>query len=108
MDVAQPGRALRHDIASRSDEAAEAEIQRFISKRSKLLETENQEYREEAAWVESTRRQEACRREQMRSAWSSYHLDQAARHRTTLEALAAHHEGRARELMDREPGGDAA
>lgn len=106
MDVEPPvGAALSRDIASRSDEAAEAEITRFIERRSVTLKRENQQQAEEAAWAESTRKANALREAELREQWSSFHLDQAARHRATLEALAVHHEQRAEELMG---GGDAA
>jgi hypothetical protein len=101
------GKALSHDIVSgaRSDEAAEAEIDRFISKRSKALKAENRERREEEAWAESTKKINAAREAELKAAWCEYHQEQGRRHRAVLEALATHHEQRAEELMG---GGDAA
>jgi hypothetical protein len=104
VDVEKPGQALSRDI-SRSNWDADAEIDRFIERRSRTLKRENQQQAEEAAWAESTRKANAAREAELREQWSSFHLDQAARHRATLEALAVHHEERAEELMG---GGDAA
>jgi len=108
------GKAISRDISSserfaraRSDEAAEAEIDRFISKRSKMLEIENQERREEAAWAESTRVHNEKRRQQARVEWHLHHTTQAEGLRNTLEDLIAHHEERAEELAEL-GGGDAA
>jgi hypothetical protein len=98
------GAALSRDI-SRSDDAASQEIDRFIERRSKALERENQERAESEAWAESTRKASALREAELREQWYSCHLGQAARHRAVLEDLAAHHEQRAEELMG---GGDAA
>jgi hypothetical protein len=99
VDVEPPvGAALSRDI-SRSDEAAEAEITRFIERRSVTLKRENQQQAEEAAWAESTRKANAAREAELKAAWSAYHLDQAERHRAVLEQLIADHEGRAQELM---------
>jgi hypothetical protein len=98
------GAALSRDI-SRSNWDADAEIDRFIERRSRTLRRENQQQAEEAAWAESTRKANAAREAELREQWSSWHLGQAARHRAVLEDLAAHHEQRAEELMG---GGDAA
>ena len=107
MDVEKPvGAALSRDI-SRSRWDADAEIDRFIERRSKTLERENRERAEEAAWEESTRKANAAREAELREQWCSYHLDQAARHRATLAALASQHEQRAEELMQPEPKGAA-
>jgi hypothetical protein len=53
----------------------------------------------EDLWAESVRKYNRARREEYRSAWSTYHADQAARHRRTLEELIRYHEDRAQELM---------
>jgi uncharacterized protein YjaG (DUF416 family) len=98
------GAALSRDI-SRSNWDADAEIDRFIERRSRTLRRENQQQAEEAAWAESTRKANAAIEAELREQWSSWHLGQAARHRAVLEDLAAHHEQRAEELMG---GGDAA
>jgi hypothetical protein len=107
------GKALSRDIASeaRSDEAAEAEIDRFIEKRSKALKAENRERREEEAWKESSEKANAAREAELREQWSSYHLDQAERHKAVLEDLVAHHKQQAQKLgasLGASLGGDAA
>jgi len=93
-----PGRALNRDLSNRSDEAAEAEIDRFIERRSKTLEIENQELAEEEAWRESTRRANEKQRMQNRHEWHLHHTSQAERLRSTLEDLIEHHEQRAEKL----------
>jgi hypothetical protein len=102
------GKALSHDIVEpgRSEKAASDEIDRFISKRSKLLKPENREYREEQAWRESTRRHNAAREAELREEWSSWHLAQAERHKAVLASLVARHEEKAQQLMNGGP--DAA
>jgi hypothetical protein len=57
--------------------------------------------------MESVRRYNARRREEMRAAWCEYHRGQAARHRAVLETLIARHEGEAAKLMDVQPEGAA-
>jgi 2-succinyl-5-enolpyruvyl-6-hydroxy-3-cyclohexene-1-carboxylate synthase len=106
VDVEQPGRGLNRDLATRSDEAAEAEIDRFIQRRAKVLERENKERAEEAAFLEQTRKSNEEYRQQVRREWHAHHTTQAARLRNTLEQLIEHHEQRAEELMG--SGGDAA
>jgi hypothetical protein len=41
-------------------------------------------------------------RRQIRAEWRNYHESQAERHRRTLEALIAHHEGEAEKLLEPE------
>ena len=71
-------------------EAADAELVRMIERRSRKGE-EDPDEREEL-WKASVRAYTARSREEMRSAWASYHARQAARHRATLQALIEHHE----------------
>jgi hypothetical protein len=97
------GAALSRDIAK--GELVEQELTRFIEVRDRKRRLQERDRAEEEAWRESTRKANALREAELREQWSSFHLDQAARHRATLEALAAHHEERAEELMG---GGDAA
>lgn len=108
MDVDNPaklGRALSRDIAK--GENVEAELDAFISRRSRMRETLEGERAEEAAWVESTRIHNEKRRQQARVEWHLHHTSQAERLRNTLEALIADHEQRAEELA-KLGGGDAA
>jgi selenocysteine-specific translation elongation factor len=104
VDVEKPGRALNRDLGTSSSEAAEEQIRVFIERRARGLEAETREHYEEEAWAESTRRHNAAREAELREAWCTYHQEQAGRHRAILEALAAHHEKRADELMNGESG----
>jgi hypothetical protein len=61
----------------------------------------------EPSYVESVRRYNARRADEMRAAWCEYHQGQAARHRAVLETLIARHEGEAAKLMDVQPEGEA-
>jgi hypothetical protein len=99
------GAALNRDLSSRSEDAAQREIDRFIEHRSMKLRAENQERREEEAWIESARQAEEKHRQQIRREWCQHHMTQAERLRRTLEELISDHDRRAEELMG---GGDAA
>ena len=58
--------------------------------------------REKAAeelYAESVRRYQEREGRQMRAKWYGWHCDQAERHRRTLAALKAHHEGEAQKLL---------
>jgi hypothetical protein len=96
------------DIAKleRSPEAAEAQIDAFIERRSRKGETDPDE--REDLWVESVRRYNERERRQIRAEWYGWHCDQAERHRRTLEALISHHEEQAERLMQDEPEGETA
>ena len=67
----------------------------FIERRDRQRRQSEDERRTEAAWMESERRYEEKRRRENRAAWYVWHLDQAERHRRTLEALIARHETQA-------------
>ncbi len=62
----------------------------------------------EASYVESVRLFHARRRDENRTAWVNYHLDQARRHKRTLGGLVAHHEAEAEKYMDHDKKEDAA
>jgi hypothetical protein len=84
-------------------DTVDAELDRLISKRaSQDLKPDRDE--QEELWKASVRRYNARRREEMRAAWASYHAEQAARHRRTLEGLVAHHETQAAKLCGGEGG----
>jgi hypothetical protein len=87
----------------RSAEAAEAELTRFIERRSRKGETDSDE--REDLWVESVRRYNERERRQIRAEWYGWHCDQAERHRRTLQSLIAHHEGEAEKLLGEEGEG---
>jgi hypothetical protein len=84
------------DVARR--EAADAELVRMIEHRSRKGEVDRDEF--EPFYMESVRRYNDRRREEMRAAWCEHHQGQAARLRTTLETLIARHEEQAALLED--------
>ena len=105
MDVEPSvGAALSRDLSSRSNWDADAEIDRFIQRRSVALKRENQQRREQEAWEESTRIHDEKHRQQVRAEWHLFHLDQAERHRRTLQQLIEHHESRAQQLSNQPKG----
>ena len=54
----------------------------------------------EEAWMESERSYDEKRRRENLAAWHGWHLDQAERHRRTLEELIRHHETQAARLCE--------
>jgi hypothetical protein len=56
----------------------------------------------EPGYMESVRRFKERRRREVRAAWYGWHLDQAERHRRTLEDLIDHHETQAARLCEDE------
>jgi broad specificity phosphatase PhoE len=90
--IDQPlGASLDRDLTTAPGRRADKEIENFISRRDQQRRKEEGE-RQEEAWKESVRRYEAARDAHLRQEWCEYHTAQAVRHRTTLEALVAHHE----------------
>lgn len=57
----------------------------------------------EELWIGSVRRHHERRRQAVRAEWYGWHLDQAERHRRTLEELVAHHEAQAARLCEEPP-----
>jgi hypothetical protein len=51
-------------------------------------------------WAGSVHRYHERRRQEVRAQWYGWHLDQAERHRRTLEDLIAHHETQAARLCE--------
>jgi len=82
-------------------EAVEAELNSLIEKRC-TRETDPDE--REELWKASVRTYTARGREEMRAAWCEHHQGQAARLRTTLEALIARHEEQAERYRDQPKG----
>ena len=79
-------------------EAVERELDAFISRRhEQRVQTEGERLALEM-WQESERKYAERRREANRQAWTSFHGEQADRHRTTLQALVEHHEMQAAKL----------
>ena len=92
MDAAELGEARA--------EMVEKELDRMIEKRSRKGETDPDE--REDFWVESVRRYQERESRERRAEWRDYHESQAERHRSTLAALIAHHEGEAHRLLEPE------
>ena len=59
---------------------------------------------QEELWKQGIRAYSARRREEKRAAWCEHHQEQAARLRTTLEALIARHEEQADRYRDQPKG----
>ncbi len=78
-------------------EAVEAQLDQFISKRSR--ESEEQR-RVEEEWTISERRHRERRRERNRELWRIYHLSRAERLERTAAELAASHRARAEALLE--------
>jgi len=74
----------------------------MIERRSRKGEVDPDEL--EPLYMESVRRYNDRRREEMRAAWTSYHEGQAERHRRTLQDLITHHETQAAKLCEDEGG----
>jgi type II secretory ATPase GspE/PulE/Tfp pilus assembly ATPase PilB-like protein len=89
------------DVA-RAD-AVDAELDRLISKRASQDRREDPDEQEEL-WKASVRAYTARREQEMRAAWCEHHQGQAARLRTTLEALIANHEEQAERYRDQPKG----
>jgi hypothetical protein len=88
------------DIAR--SEAVEADLDWLIERRLRKGEVDPGE--REALWQTSVRRYHARREEELRAAWCEHHQGQAARLRTTLEALIADHEQQAERYRDQPKG----
>ena len=78
-------------------EAADAELMRMIERRSRKGEVDPEEL--EPFYMESVRRYNARRREEMRAAWCEHHQGQAVRLRAILEELIADHEEQAEKYL---------
>ena len=78
-------------------EMVEKELNAMIERRSRKGEVDPDEL--EPFYMESVRRDNAHRREEMRAAWTSYHEGQAERHRRTLQELITYHETQADRLL---------
>ena len=77
-------------------EAAEAELDRFIEKRS----TRQKDPEEQSElWQESVEAYEEKRRQMARLEWHAFHCGQAERMRRTLQELIDYHETRAQRLL---------
>ncbi len=75
-------------------EAAEAELNRFIDRRSEAAEKNGQERPEEVAYAESVRRYHARRRKEIAAAWFAHFCRMAENH----ARISEDYERRAEEL----------
>jgi hypothetical protein len=80
-------------------DSVDVELTRLIEKRSSR-EPDPDEH--EGLWKASVRAYDQRRRREVRAAWYGWHLDQAERHRRTLEDLIDHHETQAARLCEDE------
>ena len=83
-------------------ELVEKELDTMIERRARKGEVDPDE--QEEMWKASVRAYTARRREEMRAAWCEHHQGQAARLRSTLEALIARHEEQAEKYRDQPEG----
>ena len=83
-------------------EMVEKELNAMIERRSRKGEVDPDEL--EPFYMESVRRYNAHRREEMRAEWCEHHQGQAARLRAVLEALIARHEEQAERYRDQPEG----
>jgi hypothetical protein len=86
-------------------EMVEKELNAMIERRSRKGEVDTDEF--DPGYMESVRRYNARRREEMRAEWCEHHQGQAVRLRAVLEELIAHHEEQAAKLMEDQPKGAA-
>jgi hypothetical protein len=84
--------------AAEHAEMVEKQLDAMIQRRARKGDVDPDE--REELWKASVRRYNARRREEMRAAWASYHAEQAARHRRTLEDLIDRHETQAAKLCE--------
>jgi hypothetical protein len=82
------------DVAHR--EMVEKQLDAVIERRARKGDVDPDE--REVLWKASVRAYNTRRREELRAAWCEHHQGQAARLRTTLEALIARHEEQAERL----------
>jgi hypothetical protein len=74
-------------------EMVEKELNAMIERRSRKGEVDTDEF--DPGYMESVRRYNARRREEMRAEWCEHHRGQAVRLRAVLEELIADHEEQA-------------
>jgi hypothetical protein len=77
----------------------EADLTRMIERRDEKRRAEEGERAAEEMWMESVARYNEREQQQMRAEWRDYHESQVVRHKRTLAALIAHHEGEAEKLL---------
>jgi hypothetical protein len=83
-------------------EMVEKQLDAMIQRRTRKGDVDSDE--REELWKAGVRRYHARREEELRAAWCEHHQGQAARLRTTLEALIADHEQQAERYRDQPKG----
>jgi hypothetical protein len=78
-------------------EMVEKELNAMIERRSRKGEVDNDEF--DPGYMESVRRYNARRCEEMRAEWCEHHQGQAVRLRAVLEELIADHEEQAEKYL---------
>ncbi len=80
-------------------ETVDQDLDRLISRRASEDRRPDPDEQEEL-WKASVRRHHEATRRRNRALWYGWHLDQAERHRRTLEELVARHEEAAAKLLE--------
>jgi hypothetical protein len=78
-------------------EMVEKELNAMIERRSRKDEVDTDEF--DPGYMESVRRYNARRREEMRAEWCEHHQGQAVRLRAVLESLIREHERNAEKYL---------
>jgi hypothetical protein len=109
VDEQPIGTRLNRNLGSPTapGEAVERELGAFISKRHEQRVQAEGERLALEMWQESERKYAERRREANRQAWTSFHEEQAERHRAVLESLIAFHEEQAAKLLNTQQEGAA-
>ncbi len=79
--------------------SVDQDLDRLISRRASEDRSPDPDEQEEL-WKASARRHHEGIRRRNRALWYGWHLDQAERHRRTLEGLIARHEAEAERLLE--------
>jgi hypothetical protein len=75
-------------------------LTRFIERRDDKRRQTEGERLEDDLWMETVKAYDERERRQIRAEWYGWHCEQAERHKRTLAALIAHHEGEAQKLCE--------
>jgi hypothetical protein len=89
---------------TRTGEAAEAQVETFISRRHEKRSESEGERQAEELYAASVRAFNAKRDQERRAEWATFHRSQAERHRATLTDLISHHEAAAERLEGSQQG----
>jgi hypothetical protein len=103
------GTGLNRNLGSPTapGDAVERELDAFISKRHEQRVQAEGERLALEMWQESERKYAERRREANRQVWTSFHEEQAERHRAVLDSLIAFHEEQAAKLLATQQQGAA-